>query len=240
MPEPDEGWASAAAAFGADRATWPAFMSQLEARTLAERRRMRLLRAREWVHVAVGPRAHRFPWGPNFQSSIANTLELGLERPAPVGTFENGRSLPFGCYDMLGNAWEWVSDRVPGYEDAPEDLGTPAPGRVSALGGSFLTAWRPIYGPGSRVDRADPVFFAVTLDPAHKAPDLGLRCAIEARAWLPAAARGWSGGAAARERLLAVGRRWGRAALPLLEELARETGLAGLEVLAEGARTARP
>lgn len=236
---PDPGTWSLERAWADDvEGSWPATMSQREAQGFAAQRGMRLPRAHEWVHVAIGPRAHKLPWGPTDQRSTANTLELGLGRPLPVGTFENGRSEPFGCYDLLGNVWEWVSDRVAAYGDPPDDDFTP-PWRVSAMGGSFLSDKRDTYGP-TYFGSPEPVFHAVTLDPDHRAPDLGARCCAEARAYLWQRAPRWGTGEATRARVVAVGERWGREAVAVLEELAARPGAPrGLEWLLEGARLER-
>ena len=66
---------------------------------------------------------------------------------------------------------------------------------------------------------------------------VGLRCAADASAYLFENASEWGIDADARERLGAVGERFGRQALPLLIELAARPGASeGLGVLLEGAR----
>ena len=49
-----------------------------------------------------------FPWGDEIDKPRCNTVELGAGGTTPVGAFPDGIS-PFGCYDMLGNVWEWTS-----------------------------------------------------------------------------------------------------------------------------------
>lgn len=219
---------------------WPAALSFVAARNLAERRGMRLLTPREWIHVAVGPRGHNYPWGPNFQISVANTLDLGLGRPADTGTFERGKSHPYGCYDLLGNVWEWVDGVVPGYYDSQEERTMLAhPRRASAMGGSFLSVPRATFGLIGKTSR--PEFHAITLDVAHQASDLGVRLGIEARPWLLEHAAGWGGDDATRARLRAVGESWGRDAVDFLESLgSAEDAPPLLSELVEGARRAAP
>lgn len=65
----------------------------------------------EWEKAARGEGQRRYPWGNDFDYTIANIdgnedgyLYLGI-----VGSFEVGRS-PYGVYDMTGNVAEWVAD----------------------------------------------------------------------------------------------------------------------------------
>jgi formylglycine-generating enzyme required for sulfatase activity len=105
---------------------------------------MRIPSAKEWIHVAVGRKRMRYPWGAKA-GRFANTIDISVNRPVPVGTFENGRVDLFGCYDMLGNVWEWVADevRTPGWESDGSDgiaaqqaeLTTDQPWRSPALTG---------------------------------------------------------------------------------------------------------
>ena len=72
---------------------------------------------------------------------VADTGDDGFVGLAPVGCFKPNA---FGLYDMIGNAWEWTSDRFEpaasqrrSVEDTPERGETP--GHV-IKGGSFLCA----------------------------------------------------------------------------------------------------
>ena len=49
-----------------------------------------------------------FRGGNEIDKPRCNTVELGAGGTTPVGAFPDGVS-PFGCYDMLGNVWEWTS-----------------------------------------------------------------------------------------------------------------------------------
>jgi hypothetical protein len=243
--EAAEGFDPELASFAEERLDWPAFLTQRDALELARRRGMRLLTAREWIHVAVGRRALVYPWGNRQQASVANTLELGLGVPAPGGTFEKGRSSPYGCYDMLGNVWEWVSDRVPGYFD-PAPRGAEAvrlpDGLVSAMGGSYGSAERRTYAVIKDDELTWFAFHALTLDRDARSPELGVRMGAYAEEYLWTRAGEWPKDGDARERLRALGRRWATAAgreavLGVLEPLAARPGAPlGLGALAEGAR----
>jgi hypothetical protein len=61
----------------------------------------------EWQYAARGNDDRLFPWGYEIDKPRCNTAELGAEGTTPVGAFKDGKS-PFGCYDMLGNVWEWT------------------------------------------------------------------------------------------------------------------------------------
>ncbi len=61
----------------------------------------------EWQYTSRGHDDRLFPWGYEIDKPRCNTTELGAEGTTPVGMFKDGVS-PFGCYDMLGNVWEWT------------------------------------------------------------------------------------------------------------------------------------
>lgn len=204
------------------------FMDREEAQRFAAWKGMRLMTATEWLRIAAGTRGQRYPWGFLPAEGIANTLEIGRRGPTAVGTFEEGAS-PAGVYDLVGNVWEWVEGRAPLPGDDPWDR------RSWAMGGSYLSRLTELFGT-DREGRAR--FFAMLLDPRHRAVDLGLRCGVEAEAFLRrhldvfAAPEG-----DVRRRLVAVGKLWGREAVALLERLAGEPGASpALEALLEGAR----
>lgn len=77
------------------------------ARAFARWRRCRLMRADEWEHACTSDGRDVFPWGSRRDPSRANTSDLGVFAPLPVGTFESGR-LPSGVYDLIGNVAEWT------------------------------------------------------------------------------------------------------------------------------------
>jgi hypothetical protein len=225
----------------------PASLSLVEARALCAQRGMRVPSAAEWIYCAVGPAALRFPWGAAPQRSLANTLELGLGRALAVGSFEGGRS-PFGCYDMLGNAWEWVEGWVPGIDLAPvAPVASDAAGEAgeaanelsfsSALGGSWLFRTREIHAAPRVAGAIRPTVYALSYDPRSIAGDLGVRAVADAREYLRARASAWGRGEDVERRVRAVGQRFGSSALPYLEAWSAEPDAPrALRWLAEGAR----
>ena len=216
----------------AEPATWPVALNFADAQRLAQACRMRLLTVQEWMYIAIGPRGHPFPWGASSQSSVANTLELRLDRPVAVGTFENGVG-PFGCYDLLGNVWEWVSGPPLGSKLGAE-FGDPL---VSVMGGSWRSHMVPLFARSSERDARALVFNARTLDPRTWSRDIGVRFGIEASDYLWDQSVHWGTGEEVRRRLIAVGRRFGDEALDLLTELcARADSSPNLKWLLKGAR----
>ena len=119
-PSGEERWSSPQARWTAETGTWPAFMSQREAQEYASLRGMRLPSAHEWLFAAMGPVSSKHPWGLRPQQSVANTLELGLRRPAPVGSFELDDEIA-----RLDEDGAWIR-REEG-EGAQESAGGPQP-----------------------------------------------------------------------------------------------------------------
>jgi formylglycine-generating enzyme required for sulfatase activity len=61
----------------------------------------------EWEKAARGPFGFTYPWGTHFKNSVCNAGKGPSGDTNEVGAFPSGRS-PFGCYDMVGNVWEWT------------------------------------------------------------------------------------------------------------------------------------
>jgi len=227
---------------------WPASGMQFEqARAFADRIGMRLPTVTEWMRIAAGTRGQGWPWGVVDQTSAANTLGLGLRRPAPVGSFENGDTNE-GVSDMLGNVAEWVEPPRPVYTvwgpvvGAPARSGAVVPSRASggtlahfdhwAMGGSFNDHGQALHFFG----RDGMHFNARDLDPRQRSNLVGLRCVADAVDYLWDHAAEWSH-AGARGQVYAVGRGWGLPAVGLLEDLAGRAGApVGLRWLLAGAR----
>ena len=64
-----------------------------------------------WPEHLSGGSCHRFPWGDVFEPARANLASSGKGKTVPVGDYANG-STPNGIYQMTGNVWEWLADRL--------------------------------------------------------------------------------------------------------------------------------
>ena len=71
--------------------------------------------------------ANTWPWGDKWDPEKCNNADdhnaagggFRVNQSAPVGSYPQGAS-PYGCLDMVGNAWEWVADSSKSYPGNPE------------------------------------------------------------------------------------------------------------------------
>lgn len=84
-------------------------VSWYEAHAYASWAGKRLPTSREWEKAARGTDGRLYPWGNEFSEKKCNSLESGIGDTTPVHKYHGGVS-PYGCYDMVGNVFEWVDD----------------------------------------------------------------------------------------------------------------------------------
>jgi formylglycine-generating enzyme required for sulfatase activity len=63
----------------------------------------------EWEMASRGKRRVRFPWGNEPPNSSRLNYNEELNKTAPVGSYEKGKS-DYGIYDLAGNVSEWTAD----------------------------------------------------------------------------------------------------------------------------------
>ena len=71
--------------------------------------------------------ANTWPWGDTWEPEYCNNPEdhnsagggYKVNQSAPVGSYPQGAS-PYGCMDMVGNAYEWVAGTAKSYPGNPE------------------------------------------------------------------------------------------------------------------------
>ncbi|WP_041596201.1 ergothioneine biosynthesis protein EgtB [Halothece sp. PCC 7418] len=50
-----------------------------------------------------------YPWGDNFPNSSHGNYDTRIGQTTPVNAYLAGES-DYGCYDLIGNVWEWTAD----------------------------------------------------------------------------------------------------------------------------------
>ncbi len=120
----------------------------------------------QWEKAARGSTGKEYPWGPNYNREMCNSMDSFYSTPQRVGSYWDGVS-PYGCLDMAGNVYEWTKDwykAYPGNEDVEKEYGQIF--RV-LRGGSYLSEFFDLRCATRHFDKMDA-----------NQPDYGLRCAL--------------------------------------------------------------
>ena len=93
-----------------------------EARSLCAQRGKRLCTGSEWQTACAGPSNFPYGYGMKFESGRCNTpYLLGKTWERDRGTLPSGSfaecASAYGAFDMIGNVWEWTSDRYSAEKD---------------------------------------------------------------------------------------------------------------------------
>lgn len=137
-----------------------------DARAYARWKGKRLPTVHEWTWAAQGENRGKFPWGDEPAGEYGNFS--GSETTA-VDAYPKGVS-PFGCFDMIGNTWEWTESE---YSDGRTrfcymkggSLYRPEDSKWYILGGPKSSSWVEkflLMWPG--LDRCSTVGFRSAVD----------------------------------------------------------------------------
>jgi iron(II)-dependent oxidoreductase len=74
----------------------------------------------EWEAAARGVEGNLYPWGAQMDDSRVDMDGVKMGQ-CPVDGFPEGAS-PFGCFQMLGTAWEWTSNQYLPYDGFCVDM----------------------------------------------------------------------------------------------------------------------
>ncbi len=105
----------------ADQALFPVVaINQHDARAYCRWAGLRLPTEEEWVRAARGDDGRRYPFGEDFDAKLVshnNTKPNNLLFKLLPANAMPGNASPFGCVDMVGNAWEWTDSRYKALPD---------------------------------------------------------------------------------------------------------------------------
>lgn len=91
-----------------------------------------------WPDHLSGGSCNRYPWGDIFEPSRANLGSTGAGKTVPASDYPNGTT-PNGIYQMTGNVWEWLADRLEQIPCRPDETFQGLRSMHRIIGGAFDT-----------------------------------------------------------------------------------------------------
>lgn len=149
-------------------------ISWYEASAYAQWVGKRLLTAAEWQkaggfpeQISGGASISRYPWGELFAEGRANLYQAGIGATVPVRDFKSGATRN-GIYQMSGNVWEWLEDRLETIVCQPDERLVFKHPMRRIMGGSYNTYL---------ISEAAN-FFVTGQSELDRRPNIGFRCAV--------------------------------------------------------------
>ena len=136
---------------------------------------------KQWERAAKGTKSNEYPWGNEYQSSIANLSKRAgsKNKPVTVGSFPKSVSKE-GVHDLVGNVWEWVADDYRPYKGSTYKNNYYDSGYKILRGHSASDIG---HFPGAMYANAIKMFarsgYRQFANPDEPAPDVGFRCVSE-------------------------------------------------------------
>ena len=136
---------------------------------------------KQWERAAKGTKGNEYPWGNEYQSSIANLSNRAgsKNKPVKVGSFPKSVSKE-GVHDLVGNVWEWVADDYRPYKGSTYKNNYYDSGYKILRGHSASDIG---HFPGAMYANAIKMFarsgYRQFANPDEPGPDVGFRCVSE-------------------------------------------------------------
>ncbi len=155
-------------------------VSYRDAENFAKWTGKRLPTEEEWEKAARGTEGFKYPWGDAGDPTYANVKDNpeAKGRLMPVGAFAKGRS-PYGLFNMFGNVSEWTSTLIKPERDVLENVK-----KDKTLNPPLQDSdpWYAVKGDSFDRSLAEfPIWESLATPGQVRAPDIGFRCAKDAR-----------------------------------------------------------